>query len=66
MSADGRHRALEVAVGQPGPEPLHVAVAQQAAGVQDAEDTEDMEGRCPRGPANKHAVLRTRRRAAAL
>lgn len=40
MSADRRHRALEPAVGQPGPEPLHVAVAQQAARVQDAEGTQ--------------------------
>lgn len=29
---------LEVAVGKPGPQPLHVAVAQQAAGVEDAEE----------------------------
>lgn len=36
MSTHSGHGRLEVAGGEPGAEPLHVAVTQQAAGVQDA------------------------------
>lgn len=36
MSAGGSDRVLKLAVGEPGPQPLHVAVTQQAACVEDA------------------------------
>ncbi len=38
MSADSGDRLLKLAVRQPRPQPLHVAVTQQAACVQDTEN----------------------------
>lgn len=35
VSTDSRDRLLKLAVGQPRPQPLHMAVTQQAACVQD-------------------------------
>ena len=42
MGTDSGHRLLELAVSQPGPQPLHVAVTQQAARVQDTENRQEM------------------------
>lgn len=42
MGTDSGHRLLELAVSEPGPQPLHVAVTQQAACVQDTENTEEI------------------------
>lgn len=38
MSTDSGDRLLELAVSEPRPQPLHVAVTQQAARVQDTEN----------------------------
>lgn len=42
MGTDSGHRLLELAVGQPRPQPLHVAVTQQAACVQDTENRKEI------------------------
>lgn len=43
MSTDSGDRLLELAVSQPRPQPLHVAVTQQAARIQDTENRKVME-----------------------
>ena len=48
MSTDSGDRLLELAVSQPWPQPLHVAVTQQAARVQDAGNREMTRGNVPR------------------
>lgn len=55
MSADGSDRVLKLAVGEPGPQPLHVAVAQQAARVEDAAERQETRGTCSMNklPANQ-------------
>lgn len=42
MSTDSGDRLLELAVSQPRPQPLHVAVTQQAACVEDTENRQVM------------------------
>lgn len=41
MSAVGSDGVLKLAAGEPRPQPLHVAVAQQAARVEDAGERQE-------------------------
>lgn len=45
-----------MAVGEPGPQPLHVAVTQQAAGVEDAEERR-VTGEAQREPTVRESTV---------